>query len=849
MTAFVRFIISAAILCFATPSICTALEEFRYADLVILDATIITMDEEQPSAEALAIKGESIVAVGASERIRNLIGPDTKVLGLRGKAVVPGFNDAHLHPSPLFEELSPLGKVPCGPDYVATIDELVARLKKKAAVTPPGQWVKGSRYEDTKLGRHPTRHDLDRVSTAHPVYVSHSSGHVAAVNSLALALANVDSKTPDPAGGAFDREADGHPNGVLRESAKGIVSSGGPNTPDPTTAEWIDGMLRRFKQYSSVGLTSIQHAGTSPSTLRKYAMVQAQDKRMRISVMLRRQYLDELKEMIAEGGRGDEWLRIGSIKTFHGNSLSGRTCWLYEPYADRPEYFGIPPAASQKTLNRRVLEIHKAGMQACIHSNGDREIDMVLDAYEAALAELPRKNHRHRIEHGSVSSEAILRRFKELGVVLAPHSYIYEHGDKMEAYGEKRWEWMHPNGAAMKMSVPVAGNSDSEVSAAIPMLRIQSMVTRTSKEGKVYGANQRVSVEQAIYAWTMGSAYASFEEEIKGSLTVGKLADFVVLETDPRSVAPSTIKDVEVQLTAVGGRVVYRSENLPIDIDTIGKPEVELAPGQRLVGKLERGPSKENSGIVASRKQENVFWVINDSGDEPRIYAVRRDGTCHLEGKKSDKPGALIAEAKNRDWEDIAVMPDGTIVVCDVGNNSNKRKDLRLYFVREPQASASEAQLLKTVRFRYPDQKKFPAPRSDFNYDCEGVFTLGDTVYLLTKHRSDTATKLYRLNDLSEDKTHELELLDHFEISGQVVAADALPDGSKLAVATYDTLWLFDVKDPDHPLANPIARLPYKAQQVEALCFDGPDRVLFADEATALLYEARVKDFEAYSRE
>ncbi|WP_425396933.1 amidohydrolase [Aeoliella sp.] len=532
------------------------------ADLVVLDAVVLTMDAETPEAEALAVRDGRFVAVGSGEAVRPLIGPKTKVLHAHGKVLVPGFNDAHIHPSPMFDELSPLGKVPCGPNDVGSIDELVARMQKKAAVTPAGKWVRGSRYEDTKLGRYLTRDDLDRVSTSHPVYVSHSSGHLSSVNSLALDQAGITDQTPDPRGGAFDRDDDGRPNGVCRESAQSKVLGAGPSTPSPSKSEWIEGIQRRFREYSKCGITSIQHAGTSPTTLRKYALLQAQEQRVRISVMLRRKYLDELEQMVAESGRGNEWLRIGAIKTYHGNSLSGRTCWLYEPYDGRPGYYGIPPAASQETLNRRVLEIHSAGMQACIHSNGDREIDMVLNAYEAALEAEPRANHRHRIEHASICNQEILDRVKRLGVVLAPHSYVWEHGDKMEAYGPQRWPWMHANGTAMRMEIPVAGNSDSPVSAAVPLLRIQSMVTRTSKEGKVYGREQRVPVEQAIYAWTMGSAYASFEEDIKGSLTVGKLADFVMLSDDPRTVAPETIKDIEVELTAVGGEVVYRSASL-----------------------------------------------------------------------------------------------------------------------------------------------------------------------------------------------------------------------------------------------------------------------------------------------
>lgn len=269
----------------------------------------------------------------------------------------------------------------------------------------------------------------------------------------------------------------------------------------------------------------------------------------------------------------------------------------------------------------------------------------------------------------------------------------------------------------------------------------------------------------------------------------------------------------------------------------------ELAPGQRLIGKLPAGPAAENSGIVASRTHDNLFWMHNDSGDEPRIYAIRRDATGYPSERYPETPGVLIGGAINCDWEDIAVMADGTLVVADVGDNRNDRRDLCVYLVPEPAHEAGRTTFIKKVFIRYPDRPSTPSPRDDFNYDCEAVFSLGESLYFLTKHRSDTATKVYRLSDFTEGVTHDLEPLGRFELGGQAVGADALLDGSKLVVTTYDTIWLFEVDDPDDPLRKPVARLPFKGDSVEAVCFDGPDRVLFADEATALFYTAELADF------
>ncbi|MHC4535628.1 MAG: amidohydrolase [Planctomycetota bacterium] len=538
-------------------------EEFN-ADLVVVSANIITVDDRNPRAEAFAVKNGKFIVVGTKSQIKKLIGGETAVIDAKGKTITPGFIDAHLHPSPVYPVNSRLGKVDLRPTSVKTMDELINALREKAKKTPQGQWVFGSRYQDTKLGRHPTRWDLDKASPKHPISISHSSGHVRVVNSLALNNAKINKNTPDPPGGGFDRDEHGTPNGICREGAGGLTRRGNPAPPSATKEEKLEGYQLCFQNYLSKGITSIGDAGTNGSDMSFY---QELNKRgipvVRIYNMLGIRYLLRLKDLHLDRGFGNDWLRLGAIKFFHGNSLSGRTCWLYEPYdkinpkTGKKDYYGIQPGRSQEELDQIIYDIHRAGFQVACHSNGDREIDMVLDAIEKALRKLPRSNHRHRIEHCSVVNPQILNRVKKLGVVLALHSYVYEHGDKMEDYGPKRWPMMHPNRSALEMGIVVAGNSDSPVSAADPLLRIQSMVTRKTAEGKVYGPEQKVSVEDAIRIWTMGSAYASFEENIKGSIETGKLADFVILSRNPMQVAPDSIMDIEVEKTFVGGKLVF----------------------------------------------------------------------------------------------------------------------------------------------------------------------------------------------------------------------------------------------------------------------------------------------------
>lgn len=531
------------------------------AGLVVRRAHVITVDTNQPRAEAFAVVDGKFAVVGSDAAIRPSIGPNTRVLDLAGKTVVPGFIDAHAHPGPEYPPDSRWASVDCRPDKVRTIDALVVALARKAERTPAGQWVTGSRYQETKLGRHPTRWDLDRASTNHPIVISHSSGHQSVCNSFALQLAKVTRETPDPPGGKFVRDERGELTGLLQERAASVVRAAGPRQVDPPEAETLTAYRAGFRRYLSRGITSVHVAGASSSSAAMLERARTDALPLRLYVMLRESSIEEAVKRKQSGAAENDGVRHGAIKLFHGNSLSGQTCWLSKPYENRPGYFGVAPARSQESLNQVVLRVHEAGLQACIHSNGDREIEMVINAFDHALQQKPRADHRHRIEHCSVVTEALLQRIKELGLVVVPHSYVWEHGDKMESYGAWRWDWMHPARSLLDLGIPMAGHSDDPVSVADPLLRIQDMVTRKSAEGKVYGARQRITAEEALRAWTLGGAFASFAEDRTGSIATGKLADFVVLSADPTKVKPESIREIQVEMTVVGGAVVF--ENRP----------------------------------------------------------------------------------------------------------------------------------------------------------------------------------------------------------------------------------------------------------------------------------------------
>jgi predicted amidohydrolase YtcJ len=439
--------------------------------------------------------------------------------------------------------------------------------------------ISGYGYNDVVLGRHPNRHDLDKVSTTQPIVITHGSGHITVVNSFVLQASGITKDTPDPPGGALDRDPDGTPNGVVRESARRLIQrgTGSENRDQLTHSEELTGFMTCFRQYSAKGITSVGIAGSSPSTFRVMQELRDMGNPVRVGFMFSADSFDKLQAAGIERGFGDDRLRATALKTYQGNSLSGRTAWLSQAYSDRAGYFGIPPARTQEQLDADYQKWWDAGWQVATHSNGDREIDMVLTAIERAEAKNPRPDARWRIEHASVINQSLLDRAKKDGVILVFHSYMWEYGDILQSYGPDRLAMMHAYRTALDMGVPVAGHSDSPISAADPLLRIQDMVTRTSSHGLVVGPQQRVTVDQAIKVWTLDGAYTTFEEKIKGSITPGKLADFVVLAMDPRKVPSNTIKDIGLEATYMGGEKVYTAP--PDAVAMIPQPPINYGDG------------------------------------------------------------------------------------------------------------------------------------------------------------------------------------------------------------------------------------------------------------------------------
>ena len=521
-------------------------------DLVVINANVLTQDDALPRAEAFAIHNERFVAVGSTSDVQNLAGPNTQVIDAGGMTIVPGFIDAHSHPSAV--GLYELRHVNTNLGSVARIQDAV---RKRAAETPPGEWIIGFMYDDTKLseGRPLNKWDLDAVSTEHPIVVGHRGGHTGVYNSRAFEVAGVTADTPDPFGGQFYRE-NGELTGKVAEKARYVFDI--PN--ESTREERAQGVRVICEKMNAAGLTSVTQTGTSKEDFTAFQDARANgDLSIRMNLMARNATYPALVEAGVRTGMGDEWLRIGPVKFAADGSASERTMAMSTPYAGRPDDFGIL-TMTQEEIHEVVEQAHRGGWQVAVHANGDVTIDMVLNAYERMAREFPREDTRHRLEHCSLVNPELLQRIADGGYIPAPfYTYAHYHGEKWIEYGEEKMEWMFAHKSFLDYGIMVAPASDHPPGPFEALMALQSMVTRKDYSGRVWGPSQRITLDQALKICTMHGAYASHEENVKGSITAGKLADFVMLEKSPYDVDPDAIKEIAVVRTVVGGKTVYEA--------------------------------------------------------------------------------------------------------------------------------------------------------------------------------------------------------------------------------------------------------------------------------------------------
>ena len=525
------------------------------AELVLHNANILTVDDAEPTAEAVAIAGGRFLAKGSNDDVLNLATSATRRVDLGGRTVVPGFVDAHTHLG--YSGLRHLTRVDCD---LRTIDAIKGAIRAYAQETPAGEWVAGFKYDDTKTaeGRALTRADLDEVAPDHPVFVEHRGGHTAYVNSLALERAGIAEDAEDPPGGHRGRDENGRLDGKLEETAAFAVGALLPK--DFTREQAREGVKLITGMMARAGVTSAHDALGAPMDLRAYQDArEAGELSLRVYTLIANDYLDSMLEAGVRTGLGDEWVKVGPVKLLCDGSISERTARLSEPFVGSDDDYGIL-VTDEGELYESARKAHEAGWQVAIHANGDVGIDITLGIYERILREIPRADPRFRLEHCTVVNDDLVARIKALGAIPNPFStYVYYHGEKMVYYGKERLERMFAVRSFLDAGIPVTQTSDYPPGPFEPMMALQSSVTRTDSRGNVWGPSQRITVEEAIRVGTLHGAYASFEEHEKGSIEAGKLADLVVLGQDPTRVDPSTLIDVPVERTMVGGRWVHEA--------------------------------------------------------------------------------------------------------------------------------------------------------------------------------------------------------------------------------------------------------------------------------------------------
>jgi predicted amidohydrolase YtcJ len=538
-------------------------------DLVLFNGKIRALAAGGAIDEALACAAGRIVATGKSDEIRKLCGSDTRQIDLEKRTAIPGLTDAHVHLSE--KGTAEKEYVDCRDFYtdVHSIPDIQERLAKRASELPKGSWITahGSPMQDFRLKdkRFPDKNDLDRVLPDYPVSISFGA-HITIANSKALLTARITRDSADPAGGAIRRDPQtGEPTGELHERAQLILKK---VAPEFNTRELKDGIVFALNQCLERGVTTIHDIVRSGEPVRAYQEL-FREGRLHARVTLLPRVIEShigSKSLIELGvitGFGSEWLRIGGVKMSIDGGITGRNACFYEPYEDDPHNQGII-RIQQDELNETILTCHQAGLRCCVHAIGDRAFDMALDAYENAIEKSPRSDHRHRIEHMGnwLATPERMQRIVRSAIIAIPNISIgYYVGDAiLDCLGEKRLAKAFPFRTLLKHGVIIAGGSDAPGYWPVDPLRdIAACVSRKMRWGDVLAPEERISVEQAFAMHTTTAAYAGFEEKYKGTLEVGKLADIAVLAEDPFEVEPERIKNIQVEMTIVGGEVKYQA--------------------------------------------------------------------------------------------------------------------------------------------------------------------------------------------------------------------------------------------------------------------------------------------------
>jgi len=542
-------------------------------DLVLDNANVITVDDLRPRAASIAILGDRIVGVGDRNEFATT---GALTIDLDGATVVPGFNDAHNH---MGGYGATLNEVAIQPGVAHSVEEIVEAIGRRTADTPPGVWVIGTGYDDNKLAerRHPTRYELDAVSPNNPVLLNHTSGHFCVVNTAAMRLARV-GETEVPEGGVVSIGDDGQPNGLLEEQAQTLARR---LLHPRAIADMVENLGAASDQYLREGITSCQEAGvggilgtSEPLELAAYQQARRSGRLgVRVTLMpavetlhATDHHVDDDEPFVLDlglhSGFGDMWLKFGAVKIFADGSLIGRTAAMFDDFEGEPGNNGYFQMEEER-LHGLIMKAHRSGWQVAVHAIGDRAVASVLDGYGHAQRRYPRSDTRHRIEHCGMTRAADVQRIAELGVIPVPQGrFINEIGDGMaRAIGDRRPDCYRQR-TFLDAGIVLPASSDRPVVNGAPLLGIHDLVNQRTADGADFNPHEALTASEALRAYTLSSAYASFDEHEKGSVSAGKLADLTVLDRDLTAIEASDIATTEVLATIVGGEVAYDPNGL-----------------------------------------------------------------------------------------------------------------------------------------------------------------------------------------------------------------------------------------------------------------------------------------------
>ncbi len=532
------------------------------ADVILTGGRVLTAREDLPEAAAVAVRDGRILRVGSEEEVLACRSRDTRVIDLNGRSLIPGVIESHNH----MQHGVMQDVVDCSPRAVKSIDDIKSRITERADNSNPGEWIVARGYDQTKLaeGRHPTRWDLDEAAPENPVLLIRTCSHVSVANSQAMEAVGVSEDDPDPPAGSMDRNR-GRLTGVLREMAQQPIKKEAMRV---SRERWRHGHPVTARYYHRFGITS-SHELTGDDANMISTMIEASqegDLPLRVYQCVReRGHVQVGANAMRAGlitGLGNEWIRLGPYKITMDGSIGGATAAMREPYINE-QHCGIP-YMEQDEIDDLVGRIHTAGYQLAVHAIGDQAIEMTLAAVERAIRRHPRQDHRHRIEHCGIMDPVLLERMADLEMVAAPQPpFIYYLGDSyVTNLGIERVRNIYPFRSYIDYGIPACYGSDYPVVDINPLVGIYAAVTRKTERETELGAAEAVSIHEAIRGYTYWGAYASFEEDIKGTLAAGKLADMCVLSEDILAVETEDIPGIKVDLTMVGGDLVYqRSED------------------------------------------------------------------------------------------------------------------------------------------------------------------------------------------------------------------------------------------------------------------------------------------------